>query len=65
MNTSTILAKVADGTRIDADEAWVLYQHADFHDLGHMAQQVRLRKHPEPVVTYVVDRNINYSNICV
>jgi cyclic dehypoxanthinyl futalosine synthase len=65
MNTSTISAKVADGARIDADEAWVLYQQADFHDLGHLAQQVRLRKHPEPVVTYVVDRNINYSNICV
>ncbi len=65
MELEPILAKISDGGRIDAAEAWTLYQQADFHDLGHMAQRVRLRKHPEPVVTYVVDRNINYSNICV
>ncbi|MHC1727334.1 MAG: cyclic dehypoxanthinyl futalosine synthase [Syntrophobacteraceae bacterium] len=50
--------------RLDFDQAWELYQHADFHLLGSMAHAVRLEKHPEPVVTYVVDRNINYSNIC-
>jgi cyclic dehypoxanthinyl futalosine synthase len=65
MNISTISAKIANGGRIDADEAWALYEKADFHELGHLAHQVRLRKHPDSVVTYVVDRNINYSNICV
>jgi cyclic dehypoxanthinyl futalosine synthase len=63
--TSTIVAKIAGGGRIDADEAWAVYQQANFHELGHLAHQVRLRKHPDSVVTYVVDRNINYSNICV
>ena len=33
--------------------------------LGQAAQQYRLSLHPEPVVTYVVDRNINYTNICI
>jgi cyclic dehypoxanthinyl futalosine synthase len=65
MKTSTIVAKIAGGGRIDADEAWAVYQQANFHELGHLAHQVRLRKHPDSVVTYVVDRNINYSNICV
>lgn len=50
--------------RLNFDQAWELYREADFHTLGRMAHAVRLEKHPAPVVTYVVDRNINYSNIC-
>lgn len=65
MTLETIFSKVLDGKRINFDEALTLYTEADFYDLGHLAHQVRLRKHPEPMVTYVVDRNINYSNICV
>ncbi|QJB58147.1 cyclic dehypoxanthinyl futalosine synthase [Pseudodesulfovibrio sp. zrk46] len=65
MTLEAIYQKVLDGQRIDFDEALTLYNEADFFDLGHLAHQVRLRKHPAPVVTYVVDRNINYSNICV
>ncbi len=61
----TIYRKILDGERIGLDEARLLYAEADFHDLGHLAHAVRLRKHPNPDVTYVVDRNINYSNICV
>ena len=57
--------KVLNGERVGFDEAELLYAEADFHDLGWLAHQVRLRKHPDPVVTYVVDRNINYSNVCV
>ncbi|EGB16633.1 Radical SAM domain protein [Pseudodesulfovibrio mercurii] len=60
-----IYGKVLDGGRIGFDEAETLYAEAEFHDLGRLAHQVRLRRHPEPVVTYVVDRNINYSNVCV
>ncbi|MGL1861900.1 MAG: dehypoxanthine futalosine cyclase [Pseudodesulfovibrio sp.] len=65
MTLESIYQKVLDGKRIDFNEALTLYNEADFHDLGQLAHQVRLAKHPEPVVTYVVDRNINYSNVCV
>ncbi len=51
--------------RLDIDRAWELYRSADFHTLGQMAHSVRMDKHAEPAVTYVVDRNINYSNVCV
>lgn len=51
--------------RLSFDDAWGLYQRADFHSLGRMAHAVRMEKHPDPVVSYVVDRNINYSNVCV
>ncbi|WP_272700297.1 cyclic dehypoxanthinyl futalosine synthase [Desulfovibrio sp. Fe33] len=60
-----IFEKVSSGERIGFDEARLLYAEADFHDLGQLAHQVRLNKHPDPLVTYVVDRNINYSNVCV
>jgi cyclic dehypoxanthinyl futalosine synthase len=60
-----IYDKILDGGRIDFDEALRLYNEADFFELGHLAHRVRLAKHPDPVVTYVVDRNINYSNVCV
>lgn len=51
--------------RLNLDQAWDIYSNADFHELGQMAHAVRLKKHPRPIVTYVVDRNINYSNVCI
>jgi cyclic dehypoxanthinyl futalosine synthase len=42
-----------------------LYQKADLLELGRLADAERWRKHPDPVVTYIVDRNINYTNVCV
>ena len=57
--------KARDGARIDADEALALYLDAPLPLLGELAHAVRLRKHPEPVVTYIIDRNVNYTNVCV
>lgn len=42
-----------------------LYKNASLLELGSMADKIRQEKHPENVVTYIVDRNINYTNICV
>jgi len=42
-----------------------LLEHGNLLDLGAAADELRFRLHPEPVVTYVVDRNINYTNVCV
>jgi len=53
------------GRRLNFEEAWKLYEEGEFHSLGHWAHQVRLHKCPADYVSYVVDRNINYSNICV
>jgi len=62
---SQAVAKVRDGVRIDADEALALYQHAPLPLLGELANAIRVRRHPEPVVTYIIDRNVNYTNLCV
>ena len=50
--------------RLSRDEALALYREEDFHALARLAHLRRLHLHPEPLVTYVVDRNINYTNIC-
>ena len=60
-----IAEKVMDGGRVDAAEALELYRQAPTHLLGRLADTIRARKHPERVVTYIIDRNVNYTNICV
>ena len=46
-------------------DALALYQRADLLELGRQADEARWRLHPDPVVTYIIDRNINYTNVCV
>ncbi len=61
----SLLEAAVRGDRLRAEEAGTLERQAGFHDLAQAAHAVRMARHPDPVVTYVVDRNINYSNICV
>ncbi|MFI5281321.1 MAG: cyclic dehypoxanthinyl futalosine synthase [Gemmatimonadales bacterium] len=49
----------------EAAELLDLYEHAPLIELGQMADAVRREKHPGETVTYIIDRNINYTNICV
>jgi cyclic dehypoxanthinyl futalosine synthase len=60
-----IAQKVRNGERVDAAEALALYRHAPTHLLGSLADGIRARKHPDRIVTYIIDRNVNYTNICV
>jgi cyclic dehypoxanthinyl futalosine synthase len=60
-----ILQRAADGGRITPDEALLLYTEAPFHALGEAADAVRRRRFPDNIVTYIIDRNINYTNVCV
>ena len=54
-----------DRTSGEFRDALELYQRADLLDLGRQADDARWRLHPDPVVTYIIDRNINYTNVCV
>src|SRR6266567_9213592 len=65
MNVSTIADNVRQGARIEADEALELYQCAPLPLLGELADGIRARKHPAGIVTYIIDRNVNYTNVCV
>jgi cyclic dehypoxanthinyl futalosine synthase len=65
MNIESILRKVGDGCRVTAGEALALYRRAPTHVLGRLAHGIRIRKHPDRAVTYIIDRNVNYTNVCV
>src|SRR6188508_3318647 len=65
MTVAAVADKAATGARITAAEALVLYTEAPTALLGRLADDVRRRKHPEGVVTYIIDRNVNYTNVCV
>ena len=67
MKTKTLQDAIAaaEKGRLDFEAALLLYEQADLLTLGQLGQWIRFQKNPEPVVTYAVDRNINYTNICV
>jgi len=54
-----------DRTSGEFTDALELYQRASLLELGLLADRERWRLHPEKVVTYIIDRNINYTNVCV
>lgn len=60
-----LLELAADGGRITPDEALLLYTDAPLHALGEAADAVRRRRYPDDIATYIIDRNINYTNVCV
>jgi len=59
------LDKALAGERIQDGEAELLFLQGPLTALGAAANEIRRRKKPEPQVTYIVDRNINYTNVCV
>jgi cyclic dehypoxanthinyl futalosine synthase len=65
MMVQEIASRVSSGARVTAAEALELYRHAPTHLLGRLADAIRARKHPERIVTYIIDRNVNYTNVCV
>lgn len=62
---NNITEKVLAGERISGDEFLHLAGSNDLHLLGFLADTVRKRLHHQPFVTYVIDRNINYTDICI
>lgn len=58
-NTTDLADKVRAGGRVSADEALALYRHAPLPLLGELADGIRARLHPDGIVTYIIDRNVN------
>lgn len=64
-NVQRIIDSVAGGERLSDLDYLSLENEADIHDLGFLAQSIRKKLHPGKKVTYVIDRNINYTDICI
>ncbi|MGC9984083.1 MAG: cyclic dehypoxanthinyl futalosine synthase [Polyangia bacterium] len=64
LSLDRLLTDAAAGERMSLDEGIRLYSEAPLFDLGQAADLRRQALHPDNVVTYIVDRNINYTNAC-
>lgn len=66
MNTDIqpILDKAIAGERLTAEDCTTLLESYDIARIGAAADEIRRRKNPGDVVTYIIDRNINYTNVC-
>lgn len=51
--------------RLNKNQALKLFRSVNLLELGAMANEIRWKLHPQPVVSFVIDRNINYTNICI
>ncbi len=63
-NIQPILDKTLAGERLTATDATALLESNDFVRVGLAAHEIRMRKNPTDIVTYIIDRNINYTNVC-
>ncbi|WP_054023520.1 cyclic dehypoxanthinyl futalosine synthase [Bacillus sp. FJAT-28004] len=59
-----ILDKALRGERISLEEGMELLASDQIEKMGHVANQIMLKHHPEPITTFVVGRNVNYTNVC-
>ena len=59
-----ILDKTIGGERMTAEECTTLLNSNDFVRIGLAADEIRMRKNDPETVTYIIDRNINYTNVC-
>ncbi len=61
---AALYSKIRNGERITKEEGLFLLRNAELLDLADLANEIRFKKNPAPQVTFVVDTNPNYTNIC-
>lgn len=59
-----ILDKALRGDRLDLEDTVTLFESDEIEKIGHAANVMTKRLHPDPITTFVIGRNINYTNIC-
>ncbi|WP_435921878.1 cyclic dehypoxanthinyl futalosine synthase [Paenibacillus sp. DYY-L-2] len=59
-----ILEKALQGGRLDLEDTIALFESDEVEKIGHTANILMERKHPEPITTFVIGRNVNYTNVC-
>src|SRR5881396_3356462 len=59
-----LLDKVLGGSRLSVEECAALLESHEIASIGAAADEIRQRRHPDNIVTYIIDRNINYTNVC-
>lgn len=65
MNTDLLFKKALDFGFLTAEEGQFLFQNAPTAELMNVAHSLRMKLHPERVVTWIIDRNVNTTNVCI
>ena len=65
MNTSDLLARALDFDFLSADEGLFLFQNAGTPELMYVANELRKKQVPHGKVTWIIDRNVNTTNVCI
>ncbi|MBA4541559.1 MULTISPECIES: cyclic dehypoxanthinyl futalosine synthase [Thermoactinomyces] len=60
----SILERALAGERLGLEDGIALWESDEIEKMGRAADQIMKKWHPEPVTTFVIGRNINYSNVC-
>lgn len=64
MNIDKILERALRGERLTLEDGIALYESDETEKIGRAANEVMKKWHPEPITTFVIGRNVNYSNVC-
>lgn len=64
MQIDNILEKALNKKRLTVEDAVALYKSDEVEKMGEVADIIMRRWHPEPIATFVIGRNINYTNVC-
>lgn len=59
-----ILDKALNGERLTVEDATLLFESDEVEKIGEAAHVIMKRMHPEPITTFVIGRNVNYTNVC-
>ncbi|MFB5663563.1 cyclic dehypoxanthinyl futalosine synthase [Alteribacillus sp. HJP-4] len=64
MSIDAILDRAVSGERLTMEDAVRLYESDEIEKMGAAANKVMKKWHPDPVTTFVIGRNVNYTNVC-
>ncbi|RXT04762.1 cyclic dehypoxanthinyl futalosine synthase [Ammoniphilus sp. CFH 90114] len=64
MSIDHILDRALKGERLTLEDGIRLYESPELEKIGHAANEIMKKWHPEPITTFVIGRNINYTNVC-
>ena len=65
MNTDQLLQRALAFDFLSAAEGQYLFEHAPTAELMDVAFSMKKKLHPEPIVTWIIDRNSNTTNVCI
>ncbi|WP_400164303.1 cyclic dehypoxanthinyl futalosine synthase [Brevibacillus sp. TJ4] len=60
----SILERALAGERLGLEDGLALFASDEIEKIGHYANLVMEKWHPDPIATFVISRNINYTNVC-